>query len=366
MLGLAEVHQRKGDVEGRIAHMRAAAATSPADPGISLALAEALTDRDRPAEALGVLTRLADGRRMDSQLEERIRQAALDAEEPGEWLDSWARTTHLAPSAVRGAAFLSLVALLCAPLILALGIGLRRPSSPWGFGEAVVALGVALVGPVVALPVLVRVVPEASMSLEGTPSPETLLWVLIATVLGEALAVGLILVLAWRTPEGWGRLGWRRMAPRWLVRVAAVELVVIAAGATRAMWLSGTGLEGVSQDVARVFVRTGDPIALGAAAILAILLAPLFEEILFRGMLQSVFTVHFGSWAGIFMTAVVFGGMHLAEPLSVPPLIVLGLGAGWLREASGSLWPAVFLHVLNNFLAAGLSLASGVAVWGLI
>ena len=102
-------------------------------------------------------------------------------------------------------------------------------------------------------------------------------------------------------------------------------------------------------------------VGLMAAAVLAVLLAPLFEEILFRGMVQSVGVARLGRTRGVVLTALVFGAMHLAEPMSVPPLIVLGLGAGWLREASGSLWPAVLLHVLNNGLAAALALAAGAA-----
>jgi membrane protease YdiL (CAAX protease family)/Tfp pilus assembly protein PilF len=359
MLGLAEVHQRRGDTEGRIAHMRAAAATSPADPRISLALTEALTELGRPAEALGVLTRLAHGRRMDRELEESIRKAALQAGEPGAWLDSWARTTKLAPSAVRGAAFLSLVALLATPLVLALGMAVRRTSPVWGLGEAAVTLGVALVGPVLAMPLLLKALPNAALSLDGPPNLDTVLLALGATVIGEALAGGFVAVLAWRTPDGWERLGFKGASARWLMHLLAAQVVVLLAGAAWALTLDATGHALTTQEVARVFDASADPLAVAVAAFLAVVCAPFLEELLFRGMLQRVLINGIGTHLGVVAAAVLFGAMHLGEPLTVPPLIVLGLAAGWLREASGSLWPAVLLHMLNNALAAAGALASG-------
>ncbi|GEM_PF-750776 len=359
MLGLAQVHELRGDTEGRIAHMRAAAATAPADPRISLALAQALADLARPAEALGVLTRLAHGRRMDRGLERHIRAAALQAGEPGAWLDSWARTTQLAPSAVRGAAFLSLVALLATPLVLALGLALRRSTRQWGLGEAAVGVGVAIVCPVLALPLMLRLVPGANLGGAGEPTLDTVLVALGATVLGEAVAGAFVLSLAWRTPDGRAELGLGPAPLRWWRWILGLELVVVGAGAAWGGLLMLLEQAPVTQDVAGAFVLGGDPGALVAALVMAVLLAPLFEELLFRGLVQRVFVTKGGRVRGVVATAVLFGAMHVAEPLSVPPLIVLGLAAGWLRETTGSLWPAVLLHVLNNGLAAALALLAG-------
>ncbi len=364
MLGLAEVHARRGDAEGRIAHMRAAAATEPSDPRIAMALAQALTDLGRPAEALGVLTRLAHGRRLDPALEERIRDAALLAGEPSAWLDSWARTTRLAPSAVRGAALMSLVLLLVTPLVLGLGLAVRRTRQSWGVAEASVALAVAVVGPVLALPLLVRAWPQAAEALTRAEGPEGVLLGLGATVMGETLAGAFVLWLAFRGVDGWARLGLRRPEGPWIGPLLLLELGVVGVGAAWAGVLALVGHDGLDQQVARAFGPEGGGLSLGLALGLAVIAAPVLEELLFRGLLQRVVVDRRGVRVGVVVTALLFGAMHLAEPLSVPPLVVLGLATGWLRERTGSLWPPILLHVLNNGLAAALAVAASGGVPG--
>ena len=344
MQGLAEVHRLRGDQEGRVAHMRAAAATAPADSRLALALADVLAEQGRPVESLGVLTRLAHGRRMDPDLERRIRAASLAAGEPGAWLDSWARTTDLAPSAVRGAAFLSLVALLCAPLVLALGLSIRRPGRRWGLAEAFVAIGVALVGPILGLPLLLRLAPEGGV--------DTLVLALGATVIGEALAVTFAVALARRIDGGLGALGLSRCRWSYLGLALVLEAVVVVAGVLWSALLSGLDLSRPTQDVALAFDPSRGMTELLVAGTLAVIVAPLLEELLFRGLVQRAAVDRWGRWRGIALTACLFGAMHISEPAAVPPLLVLGLATGWLREASGSVWPAVCLHVVNNALAA--------------
>jgi membrane protease YdiL (CAAX protease family) len=88
--------------------------------------------------------------------------------------------------------------------------------------------------------------------------------------------------------------------------------------------------------------------------------APLCEELLFRGLLQRVLTQRAGLVTGVVGSGLAFGLLHLSDPASVPPLIGLGLGLALLRARTGSLWPAVVAHTLNNGLAMALVL-SGLA-----
>lgn len=90
-------------------------------------------------------------------------------------------------------------------------------------------------------------------------------------------------------------------------------------------------------------------LAVGFAAIGA----PLAEEVLFRGVALPALQRPLGSVGAVALTALVFGAMHGADPQSVPPLVVLGAALGWLRTASGSLWPSVILHMANNALVLG-------------
>jgi membrane protease YdiL (CAAX protease family) len=59
--------------------------------------------------------------------------------------------------------------------------------------------------------------------------------------------------------------------------------------------------------------------------------------------------------AAAFMTAALFACVHLPDLgflwYALPNLLLLGLVLAWLRLKSGSLWPAVLAHAVNNALA---------------
>src|SRR6266566_4560480 len=86
--------------------------------------------------------------------------------------------------------------------------------------------------------------------------------------------------------------------------------------------------------------------------------SPIQEEIIFRGLIQSMlerrwmitFSVFGGSLSGaVAFTAVLFGIIHLEAGVAVATgAITLGLVAGELRRRSGSLLPAIMVHAVFN------------------
>jgi len=79
------------------------------------------------------------------------------------------------------------------------------------------------------------------------------------------------------------------------------------------------------------------------------LLAPLFEEIIFRGILLPTLSRDFGRILGIIVSAFIFALAHLSLG-EMAPLFVLGIGLGITRIASGSLLSSVVMHSLWNGL----------------
>ena len=77
------------------------------------------------------------------------------------------------------------------------------------------------------------------------------------------------------------------------------------------------------------------------------LLAPLFEEIIFRGILLPTLSRNFGIFSGIIVSAFIFALAHLSLG-EMLPLLVLGIGLGITRIASGSLLSSVIMHSLWN------------------
>ncbi len=95
-------------------------------------------------------------------------------------------------------------------------------------------------------------------------------------------------------------------------------------------------------------VLTGrDPVALLCLALTALVLAPLFEETLFRGVLLPAVGRRYGGPVAVVASAAIFAVAHLSLS-ELAPLFVLGLGLGWLRWRSGRLASCALMHGLWN------------------
>jgi membrane protease YdiL (CAAX protease family) len=87
---------------------------------------------------------------------------------------------------------------------------------------------------------------------------------------------------------------------------------------------------------------------LGIAALLA-LLAPVCEELAFRGFLLRAFRPAIGTALAVILTGALFGFLHPPMPR---PLVLgaVGIGFGFMAVRTGSVWTAVAAHVVNNGL----------------
>ncbi len=78
-------------------------------------------------------------------------------------------------------------------------------------------------------------------------------------------------------------------------------------------------------------------------------IAPLFEEIIFRGVLLPVLTRDYGKTFGILISSFVFALAHLSLN-EFPPLFVLGIGLATTRLISGRLSSSIVMHSFWNGL----------------
>jgi membrane protease YdiL (CAAX protease family) len=89
------------------------------------------------------------------------------------------------------------------------------------------------------------------------------------------------------------------------------------------------------------------PLLRALMCVFLILIASVFEEMLFRGILQSVIRgLTPGPWEAIVITSVFFALSHPWTHL--PALFVLSCCMGYAYEKSGSLLRPIFIHALFN------------------
>ena len=119
---------------------------------------------------------------------------------------------------------------------------------------------------------------------------------------------------------------------------------VVLTGWLVSRWI---GDQGGSNPLLEIVLNSRDPAALALLAITAVVLAPLFEETIFRGVLLPVLGRFLGRSGSVLVSALVFAIAHLSIG-ELPPLLVLGLGLGLLRLSTGRLFPCVVMHSLWN------------------
>lgn len=87
-----------------------------------------------------------------------------------------------------------------------------------------------------------------------------------------------------------------------------------------------------------------------------VIVAPIYEEVMFRGILWSAVREQFagskGAWVATISTSVLFSIIHLQYELyEMSVIFILAMLLGYARSRSGSLYVPILLHIINNGLA---------------
>jgi membrane protease YdiL (CAAX protease family) len=90
-------------------------------------------------------------------------------------------------------------------------------------------------------------------------------------------------------------------------------------------------------------------------ALAVVVMAPLAEEALFRGLLYGGIRKTFGRWPAALVSALIFGAAHMNASLLLP-LAVAGLILAMIYERSDSLWPSTVAHATLNGVSVLLAL----------
>jgi membrane protease YdiL (CAAX protease family) len=165
------------------------------------------------------------------------------------------------------------------------------------------------------------------------------------------LAGGTIGIMAWRVRIAtWLGLKWKQWP--WALLIAPVTVVsmwILMAGLQFGgymKWIESLGGEGVQESV-KLLQDSKDPVILGLMAFAAVFVAPVCEEIVFRGYFYAAAKKFAGPWPAAICSALVFGAAH-GNLAALLPLSILALVLVVLYEKTGSLWAPISVHFCFN------------------
>jgi membrane protease YdiL (CAAX protease family) len=147
-----------------------------------------------------------------------------------------------------------------------------------------------------------------------------------------------------------------------LTALAAIPATMgmLALGAWFAVRILDVPTPAAGHSLLEIFSQSDSPGIRVGIALSAVLIAPIVEEFLFRGLLQTALQQSGfiqSRWRVILLTAALFSVVHAGGVIwqAMPGLFVLAIALGWLYERTGSLWPGIALHMTFNALNLLLS-----------
>jgi len=158
----------------------------------------------------------------------------------------------------------------------------------------------------------------------------------------------------------WLGLRWRGWPWIFLIGPASVVLMWVVFGVLQMSgyleWMRSLGVE-TMQDSVRLLQKSDDPQVLGLLVFAALVVAPVCEEVLFRGHLHTVLKRYCGIWPAALASSLVFACAH-GNLTAALPLFLFGLVLVMLYEKTGSLWLPVASHFLFNAATVAVQLAA--------
>jgi membrane protease YdiL (CAAX protease family) len=115
------------------------------------------------------------------------------------------------------------------------------------------------------------------------------------------------------------------------------------------------------------FALTDGVFAKTILLIFAVLIAPFVEELFFRGFIFGMYRRRKSRWVAYVASSVLFAGPHLLSGQSNPAqlaglaigILVLALVLAWIYDSTGSLYPGILAHAVNNAIGLILFYALG-------
>lgn len=222
---------------------------------------------------------------------------------------------------------------------------------PWGLKQILQAVGV-VVGLVILGSIPVFFLADwIAGSAEIDDDPDALAVQYLASAFFQVAALG----AAWwfslrRFNLDWGALGFRKpeRGMPWLP-----FFLVVTGLAIIGVYGALLNLAGESPDTELPDAAYDNAAPLAIIVVLAVVLAPIVEELFFRSFAFAGLTTRWGPIWGAIASASLWGMAHLGNsgylPV-VPPIILIGILFSWGYYYSKSIWPPIAAHFMFNLI----------------
>lgn len=180
-------------------------------------------------------------------------------------------------------------------------------------------------------------------------------------VLGLALALGVPAIL-WKKRIDWKTIGIGRSLSWSDIGLGILGFLPYILVSAAIVWVGTELLHVIDPDVGQdiPFQDLSGQLEYLVAFLTLVVMAPLAEELLFRGYFLGRMSERVNKWLAVVVTAGVFGLMHLLgggenglvlQWGAAADTFAIGLVLGSLRIITGSIWAGVILHALKNAIA---------------
>ena len=148
----------------------------------------------------------------------------------------------------------------------------------------------------------------------------------------------------------WPALGWAALGVVSFYVITAVYSAVVQPDA--------------EQDTVQALGGDDGTLGLIVAGLMVIAVAPVVEEIFFRGFFYRALRTRMSFWIAAGVNGLLFGSIHFGGDgvdglLILPPLALLGFVFCLVYERTGSLFPVIGMHAFNNMLAFAVQADDG-------
>ncbi len=240
------------------------------------------------------------------------------------------------------------------PGVIRSGDKYRHIDVPWSIRDVLLASGAVVSAVIVTIAVaslLLRLAGEdddwlSEGKLLGFPAPLALALLLEAFFLGAVYFYAGVKRAA--TIQQLGFLPPKGRKPYLLALGAWIAGIVALAVWSLLTEMIGIDLLKIPEPANELVDYSG--VQLAFSIIVIGLFGPFCEEIFFRGFALPVFARRYGLWGGILISAALFSAFHFSIGALVP-IFIFGIVLAWLYVRTGSIYPSMVAHAVQNIVA---------------